>query len=104
MPLQWHCSRKIVCGFPFYSGQFFKKYRRDSQHIGKIEEISAEGLWFKLSELIPRYWSGPTIWAESAPALGKSEEKHFCQDSITSGYMLIVWFLIHPRKKLRWLP
>jgi hypothetical protein len=35
----------------------------------KIEEISflPKDCGSNWSELIPRYWSGPTIWAESAP-------------------------------------
>jgi hypothetical protein len=71
-PLQWHCSRKkIILDFPFSSGQFFKKYRMGAKGAAYRQDrrnfFSAEGLWFKLSELIPRYWSGPTIWAESAP-------------------------------------
>jgi glycosyltransferase involved in cell wall biosynthesis len=50
------------------------------QHIGKIEEISflPKDCGSNWSELVPRYWSGPTIWAESAlKALGKSGGESF---------------------------
>jgi glycosyltransferase involved in cell wall biosynthesis len=50
------------------------------EHIGKIEDISflPKDCAQNWSSLVPKYWSGPTIWAESTiKALEKSGGKEF---------------------------
>lgn len=53
------------------------------KHVGKIEEISflPKNCANEWEELVPRFWSGPTIWAESAiKAIKKTGHEELLKD------------------------